>query len=77
MDIELSSEDLEFEKEVRAFLSENAYKPGEDPNAWRMGWFEKGRCAFQTFISLSDFQTFQDSDSETFRLSDSPSLRLS
>ena len=43
MDIELSSEDLEFEKEVRAFLSENAYKPGEDPNAWRMGWFEKAR----------------------------------
>ena len=43
MDIELSKEDLEFEAEVRAFLSENAYKPGEDPNKWRMDWFAKAR----------------------------------
>ena len=43
MDIDLSKEDLEFEAEVRAFLSENAYKPGEDPNQWRMDWFAKAR----------------------------------
>ena len=43
MDIELSKEDLEFEAEVRAFLNENAYKPGEDPNQWRLDWFAKAR----------------------------------
>ena len=43
MDIELSAEDLEFEADVNAFLEENAYKHGEDPNKWRIEWFEKAR----------------------------------
>ncbi len=41
MDIELSTEDLEFRAEVRAFLEENAYEAGTDYNQWRSGWFEK------------------------------------
>ena len=43
MDIELSPEDQSFRDDVRAFLSENAYKPGSDYNEWRMGWFAKAR----------------------------------
>ena len=43
MDIELSNDDLSFEAEVREFLAGNAYKDGEDPNKWRMDWFEKAR----------------------------------
>ena len=43
MDIELSTEDLEFRNEVRAFFEENAYKNGEDFNKWRMDWFTKAR----------------------------------
>ncbi|HEX7035519.1 MAG TPA: acyl-CoA dehydrogenase family protein [Pseudomonadales bacterium] len=43
MDIELSAEDLEFRDEVRAFLRENAYKPGEDYARWRLDWFRKAR----------------------------------
>jgi len=43
VDIELSAEDLGFRNEVRAFLEENAYKPGEDYNKWRMDWFAKAR----------------------------------
>lgn len=41
MDIELSAEDLDFRKEVRAFLTENVQKPGQDYMSWRSGWFEK------------------------------------
>lgn len=44
MDIDLSTEDLAFEAEVRAFLSENAYVDGQDPNKWRMDWFEKAKA---------------------------------
>jgi hypothetical protein len=40
MDIELSKDDLSFEAEVREFLVGNAYQDGEDPNKWRMDWFE-------------------------------------
>lgn len=43
MDIELSKEDLAFEAEVKAFLSENAYEMGTDYNDWRMNWFKKAR----------------------------------
>ncbi|MEE4281808.1 MAG: acyl-CoA dehydrogenase family protein [Pseudomonadales bacterium] len=43
MDINLSQQDLEFRTEVREFLSGNAYKNGEDYNAWRMDWFKKAR----------------------------------
>jgi alkylation response protein AidB-like acyl-CoA dehydrogenase len=39
MDIELSKTDLDFQADVRQFLSDNAYKPGEDYNEWRMNWF--------------------------------------
>jgi len=43
MDIELSEEDLAFREEVRTFLEENAYRPGEDYSAWRLEWFRKAR----------------------------------
>jgi alkylation response protein AidB-like acyl-CoA dehydrogenase len=43
MDIELSPEDLAFRDEVRSFFAENAYKPGEDYNQWRLDWFAKAR----------------------------------
>jgi alkylation response protein AidB-like acyl-CoA dehydrogenase len=43
VDLELSAEDLGFRNEVRAFLEENAYKPGEDYNQWRLDWFAKAR----------------------------------
>jgi alkylation response protein AidB-like acyl-CoA dehydrogenase len=43
MDIELSTEDLSFRKEVRAFFKDNEYKPGEDYNQWRLDWFAKAR----------------------------------
>jgi hypothetical protein len=39
MDIDLSADDLAFEKEVREFLSENAYTHGANPEEWRMKWF--------------------------------------
>jgi alkylation response protein AidB-like acyl-CoA dehydrogenase len=41
MDIELSTDDLAFRDEVRAFFKENEYKPGEDYNQWRLDWFVK------------------------------------
>ncbi|MGD8417319.1 MAG: acyl-CoA dehydrogenase family protein, partial [Pseudomonadales bacterium] len=43
MDIELSTDDLAFRDEVRAFLKDNAYKPGDDYNQWRLDWFDKAR----------------------------------
>lgn len=43
MDIELSQEDLDFQKEVKSFLQENDYKHGEDYNAWRLNWFKLAR----------------------------------
>ena len=43
MDIELSSEDLAFRDEVRAFFDENKIKEGEDYFSWRLGWFKKAR----------------------------------
>ena len=43
MDIELSSEDLAFRDEVRAFFDENKMKEGEDYFSWRLGWFKKAR----------------------------------
>jgi len=43
MDIDLSADDLAFEKEVREFLSENAYTHGANPEEWRMKWFEKAK----------------------------------
>ena len=39
MDIELSSEDLAFTKEVRAFFEENEMAKGEDYFVWRNNWF--------------------------------------
>ncbi len=46
MDIDLSSDDLKFRDDVRAFLETNAYKPGTDYTVWREQWFanatEKG-----------------------------------
>ena len=41
MDVDLSSEDLAFQYEVRAFLAENAHDPKTDYGQWRMNWFEK------------------------------------
>ena len=43
MDIELSSEDLAFRDEVRAFFDENKIKDGEDYFSWRLGWLKKAR----------------------------------
>ncbi len=43
MDIDLSSEDLAFRDEVKEFLDSNAYKNGEDYNAWRLNWFKLAR----------------------------------
>ena len=44
VDIDLSPDDLEFQKEVQAFLTDNAYQNGEDYNAWRLNWFELARA---------------------------------
>ena len=43
MDIELSSEDLAFTKEVRAFFEENEMVKGEDYFVWRNNWFAKAK----------------------------------
>ena len=43
MDIELSSEDLAFTKEVRAFFEENKMAKGEDYFVWRNNWFAKAK----------------------------------
>ena len=43
MDINLSTEDLQFRDEVRSFFEENKIKQGEDYFAWREGWFKKAR----------------------------------
>ena len=43
MDIDLSTEDLEFKQEVRDFFEENQMKPGEDYFSWRLEWFKKAR----------------------------------
>ena len=43
MDIELSSEDLAFTKEVRAFFEENKIAKGEDYFVWRNNWFAKAK----------------------------------
>ena len=40
MEIELTSEDLEFRQEVRDFLKENAAKPGADYSQWRLDYFK-------------------------------------
>ena len=40
MEIELTSEDLEFRQEVRDFLKGNAAKPGADYSQWRMDYFK-------------------------------------
>ena len=41
MDIELSAEDLAFEKEVQEFLHSNAHTPDQDYLKWREEWFAK------------------------------------
>ncbi|MCP5180827.1 MAG: acyl-CoA dehydrogenase family protein [Pseudomonadales bacterium] len=43
MDIDLSPDDLAFQKAVETFLDDNAYKPGTDYFAWRLDWFAKAR----------------------------------
>jgi hypothetical protein len=43
VDIDLSPEDLKFQSQVREFFTANAYKPGEDYNAWRLNWFKLAR----------------------------------
>ncbi|MEM7079535.1 MAG: acyl-CoA dehydrogenase family protein [Pseudomonadota bacterium] len=43
MDIKLSPEDQAFAAEVETFLTDNAYQPGTDYNAWRMDWFAKAQ----------------------------------
>jgi alkylation response protein AidB-like acyl-CoA dehydrogenase len=43
MDIDLSQDDLQFQNEVREFFTTNAYKNGEDYNAWRLNWFKLAR----------------------------------
>ena len=43
MDIELSSGDLAFTKEVRAFFEENKMAKGEDYFVWRNNWFAKAK----------------------------------
>ena len=40
MDIDLSSNDLAFQQEVREFLAANAYKNGTDYAEWRLNWFK-------------------------------------
>ena len=44
MDVDLSSEDLAFQYEVRAFLADNAHDPKTDYGQWRMNWFEKAKA---------------------------------
>lgn len=44
MDIDLSPEDLAFADDVRSFLADNAYKPGDDFGQWRFDWFEKAKA---------------------------------
>ena len=44
MDVDLSSEDLAFQDEVRAFLADNAHDPKTDYGQWRMNWFEKAKA---------------------------------
>jgi alkylation response protein AidB-like acyl-CoA dehydrogenase len=39
VDIELSPADLQFQREVRAFLAEHALQPGMDEAEWRQRWF--------------------------------------
>ena len=36
MDVDLSSEDLAFQDEVRAFLADNTHDPKTDYGQWRM-----------------------------------------
>ena len=43
MDIDLSSNDLAFQQEVREFLATNAYKHGADYAQWRLNWFKLAR----------------------------------
>ena len=43
MDIDLSSNDLAFQQEVREFLATNAYKNGADYAEWRLNWFKLAR----------------------------------
>ena len=43
MDIDLSSNDLAFQQEVREFLATNAYKHGADYVQWRLNWFKLAR----------------------------------
>lgn len=43
MDIQLTQDDIAFQDDVRAFLADNAYKRGTDPNAWRLDWFKAAR----------------------------------
>jgi len=43
MDIELTKDDVAFQQDVRAFLADNAHKPGEDHGTWRLNWFKKAR----------------------------------
>ena len=41
MDIELSTDDLAFRREVQDFLKSNGYRPPADYPAWRDDWFKK------------------------------------
>ena len=43
MDIKLSSDDLAFRDDVRAFFDDNKIKAGEDYFSWRLDWFKKAR----------------------------------
>jgi alkylation response protein AidB-like acyl-CoA dehydrogenase len=43
VDIELGADDLAFQQEVRTFLKESAWKPGDDFNRWRLDWFARAR----------------------------------
>ena len=47
MDVDLSSEDLAFQDDVRAFLADNAHDPKTDYGQWRMNWFEKAKAKFK------------------------------
>lgn len=44
MDIELSKEDLAFQQDVRAFLQENAFRPGGNYLQWRLDWFAAAKA---------------------------------
>ena len=43
VDIQLAQDEIDFQRDVRAFLSSHAYVAGSDYNQWRIDWFKAAR----------------------------------